>query len=152
MKRFACSIVLLCLVMFGVAYGVQAASEEEAKAFAQRAAAFAKDQGKERAMAEFNNPNGSFTKGEFYIFANDFHGISLANGGDPRLVGQNQINLHDVTDLYFMRDMVEVAKTKGGGWANYLWRNPVTGKIQAKHTWVQKVPGTDYFVGCGIYK
>jgi cytochrome c len=48
--------------------------------------------------------------------------------------------------------MVEVAKTKGGGWVDYSWVNPATKKVQPKKTWVQRVEGADMYVGCGIFK
>jgi cytochrome c len=43
-----------------------------------------------------------------------------------------------------------VAKTKGTGWVDYKWVNPVSKKIEPKSTYIQK--GDEYFLGCGIYK
>ena len=152
MKKIVCTVVLSFLAVFGFMCAVQAAPEDDAKALAQKAAAYAKANGKEKATAEFNNPKGAFVKGDMYISSNDFNGICLANGGNPKLVGQNHLGLKDASDKYFMKEMVEIAKTKGGGWVNYSWTNPTTKKVQAKTAWVQRVEGADYFVACGIYK
>ena len=152
MKRLMGSIVLAVLVVFGMMCVAQATSEDDAKALAQKAAAYAKANGKDKAMAEFNNPKGQFAKGDMYISANDFNGVCLANGGNPKLVGQNHLTLKDAGGKYFMKDMVETAKTKGGGWVNYSWTNPTSKKVQAKTAWIQKVDGADYFVACGLYK
>ena len=42
-------------------------SNETLVAFVDRAVAYAKTQGRDVALAEFNNPNGSFIQGELYI-------------------------------------------------------------------------------------
>jgi hypothetical protein len=44
----------------------------------------------------------------------------------------------------------ELAKTKGSGWVNYSWTNPVTKKVGPKTTYIQVVDG--YWVGCGYFK
>ncbi len=140
------------MVVFSAVCLAQAATADEAKAFAEKAAAYAKANGKEKALAEFNNPKGQFVKGDLYIFANNWEGACLANGGNPKIVGQNHLGLKDANDKYFMKEMVDVAKTKGSGWVNYSWTNQTTKKIQAKTAWIQRVEGADWFVGCGVYK
>jgi cytochrome c len=145
-------LAMVVVFLFCAVAALQAASQEDAKVLSEKAAAYVKAHGKEKAMAEFNNPKGQFVKGDLYIFANDFTGMCLANGGNSRLVGQNHLGLKDANDKYFMKEMVETAKTKGGGWVNYSWTNPGTKKVQSKVAWVQRVEGADCFVGCGIYK
>ncbi len=145
-------VVAVVIGICGAFAAAYAAPADEAKALAEKAAAFAKANGKDRALAEFNNPKGQFVKGDLYIFANDFNGVCLANGGNPKLVGQNHLSLKDANDKYFMKEFIETAKTKGSGWVNYSWTQPSTKKVHAKATWIQRVEGADYFVGCGIYK
>lgn len=152
MKKVIFGMVFAVMVMFSTVCLLQASTADEAKAFAEKAAAYAKANGKEKALAEFNNPKGQFVKGDLYIFANNWEGVCLANGGNPKIVGQNHLGLKDANDKFFMKEMVDVAKTKGSGWVNYSWTNPTTKKIQLKAAWVQKVEGADWFVGCGVYK
>ena len=152
MKKVIFSMALAVMVIFGAVSLAQAATADEAKAFGEKAAAYAKANGKEKALAEFNNPKGQFVKGDLYIFANNWEGICLANGGNPKIVGQNHLGLKDANDKYFMKEFIDVAKTKGSGWVNYSWTNPITKKIQPKTTWIQRVEGADWFVGCGVYK
>jgi len=60
------------IFIFAAACIANAATLDEAKAMAQKAAAFVKANGKEKAVAEFNNPAGQFKKGmvlPFYILA-----------------------------------------------------------------------------------
>ncbi|HEY3277495.1 MAG TPA: cache domain-containing protein [Syntrophorhabdaceae bacterium] len=144
----------LCVLVaaLGMVCAAGAASQEEAKIFAEKAAAFAKANGKEKAVAEFNNPGGQFVKGDLYIFANDLNGTCLANGASPQLAGKNLLGLRDSANKLFFKEMTDVAAAKGGGWVEYSWTNPATKKVQAKITWIKKVEGADYYVGCGVYK
>lgn len=152
MRKVFIGMAMVTLIVFGVVYLAQASTAEEAKAFAEKAAAFFKANGKDKAVAEFNNPNGQFKKGDLYVFAQDFNGIMLANGGNPKLAGQNHLELKDPTGKLFVKEMIEIAKSKGGGWVNYSWTNPATKKVQPKKTWVQRVEGTDIYVGCGVFQ
>jgi cytochrome c len=152
MRKVLCVLVSVFVVVFGIVCVAGASASEEAKAFAEKAAQYAKANGKDKAVAEFNNPKGQFVKGDLYIFANDLSGNCLANGATPQLAGKNLMGLKDSTNKYFFKEMTEVAKTKGSGWVEYSWTNPATKKIQPKITWVQKVEGADFYVGCGVYK
>jgi len=148
MKRmFAAILVNLLLVSFSFAAGGTA---NEAKALMVKGVAFVKAEGKEKAFAEFTNQKGKFVDRDLYIFAVDFNGITLAHGGNAKLVGKDLIGLKDADGIYFMKNFIETAKTKGSGWVDYKWVNPVTKKIESKSTYIQKMD--NYFLGCGIYK
>jgi signal transduction histidine kinase len=148
MKRiFAAILVNLLLVSFSFAAGGTA---NEAKALMVKAVAFVKAEGKEKAFAEFTNQKGKFVDRDLYIFAVDFNGITLAHGGNAKLVGKDLIGLKDADGIYFMKKFIETAKTKGSGWVDYKWVNPVTKKIESKSTYIQTMD--NYFLGCGIYK
>jgi len=49
----------------------------ELVSFVGSAAEYAKENGKEKALQEFNNKTGSFVNDELYIFAADFKGNVL---------------------------------------------------------------------------
>ena len=152
MKKMRMVWVIVVVSLFFAASLVQATTLDDAKAFAEKAAAFMKANGKEKAAAEFNNPKGQFVKGDLYVFAQDFNGLMLANGGNPKLAGQNHMELKDPNGKLFVKEMIEVAKTKGSGWVSYSWTNPTTKKVQPKKTWVQRVEGMDLYVGCGLFQ
>jgi cytochrome c len=152
MKRVLMGIALVTLVVFGATYMAQAATLDEAKTLSEKAAAFMKASGKDKAIAEFNDPKGQWVKGDLYIIAQDYNGILLANGGNPKLVGQNHLEVKDPNGKFFVKEMISVSKSKGGGWVEYSWTNPVAKKVQPKKTWVQRVEGMDLYVGCGIFQ
>jgi cytochrome c len=152
MKKVLAGIALVTCVVLGSVFAVQAASLDDAKAMAEKAMAYMKANGKDKAIAEYNNPKGQFVKGDLYIIAQGFNGVMLANGGNPKLVGQNHLEVKDPNGKLFVQEMVQVAKTKGTGWVEYSWTNPTTKKVQAKKTWVMRVEGADFYIGCGVFQ
>jgi signal transduction histidine kinase len=151
MKRIVVSTLLVALLFSASAFVVQAATRDDAKAFAEKAVAYWKANGKEKAVAEFNNPKGQFVKGDMYIVIQGFDGVLLANGGNPALVGQNHLELKDPNGKQFVKEMVEAAK-KGGGWVTYSWTNPVTKKIGTKKAWIKQIEGEQAYVNCGVFQ
>jgi cytochrome c len=153
MGKVVRSLVMVGIFIFAVACIANAATLDEAKVMAQNAAAFAKANGKDKAAAEFGNPNGQFTKGELYITFVDFNGVVLMHGKVPTLAGKSLLESKDpVTGKFFVKEQIEIAKAPGSGWASYNWMNPATKTMQMKKSWVQKVDGMDAYVVCGLFQ
>ena len=151
MKKVMISMVFAIMVIFSLTLIAHAATLEEAKALSEKAAEYVKANGKEKAITEFNNPTGPWVKGDLYVVFQDFKGVILAHGGNSKLVGQNHFELKDPNGKYFIKESVEIAK-KGGGWLEYSWVNPLTKKVQAKKSWIQRVEGMDAFTNCGLFQ
>jgi cytochrome c len=145
-KLFIAILVNVLLVSFAFAGG----TEKEAKTLVEKAAAYIKANGKEKAFSEFTDSKGRFIDRDLYIFVVDFNGLTLAHGGNPKLVGKDMRDLKDSDGKFFIKEFIELAKTKGSGWVDYRWQNPVTKNIEPKSTYIQR--HEDYFLGCGIYK
>jgi methyl-accepting chemotaxis protein len=126
------------------------ATPEQAEEMVNNAYEYIQKNGKEKALAEFNNPSGEFVKGELFIFSQDYGGTFLAYGGNQALVGMNHWDAKDAKGRYLGRDMVQIAKTKGSGWYEYHFKNPFTEKIQPKITYIRDVGG--YYIACGVYR
>lgn len=152
MKRVIAGLVMAMIVIFGAALVGHAATADDAKMMVEKAYSYLKANGKDKAFAEISNPAGQFVKGNLYVFVQDFNGVCLANGGNPKFVGLNHMGLKDPDGKYFIKDMVELAKTKGNGWDNYVWVNPETKKVQQKATYVKRIEGMDAFMACGVFK
>src|SRR5450631_2897189 len=142
-------VVIYLLALAGISFAEQG-TKAEAKALVEKAAAYIKANGKEKALAEFNNPKGKFIDRDLYIFAYDFNGVNLALGSNPRMVGKNLLDLQDAGGKPLIRDLIHVAN-KGGGWYAYKWSNPRTKKIQDKISYVLKIDDS-MFIGCGVYR
>ena len=130
---------------------VNPVSKYEVAVFVNRAANYARSAGKETALREFMNPKGEFGKGKLYIFAYDFKGTVLVDGGQPELVGKNLIDMKDDNNVEVVKELIKLAQ-QGGGWLRYLWPNPAAGgKIEPKLGYVLKVDN-DWFLGSGLYE
>ena len=75
------------------------------------------------------------------------------NPAFPNLVGVSQINLKDTQGKYINKEMLEMVKTKGSGWVDYMWPKPGESVSTQKSTYVAKAKmGKDWvLVGCGVY-
>lgn len=154
MKKFLTTIA--CLFLFAAFQPAASAAErgtrDEAVALVKRAAAYLKEHGKEKAYAEFSNPKGAFSNRDLYVFVYNINGdgINRAHGANPKLIGKNLIDLKDAEGTLIIRGLLDVANTKGSGWFDYKWPNPVTGTVDVKSTYVERVG--DVMIGCGVYK
>ena len=125
-------------------------SNETLVAFVDSAATYAKTNGKEKALAEFNNPNGSFVNGELYIYAYDFNGTTLAHPFNPEKVGVNRLNEPDAHGGLFITDLRNMARN-GNGFVRFYYINPVHNRtVEAKLGYVEKIDN-GWFLGSGIY-
>jgi cytochrome c len=150
------SVRLFVALFISIAFAAFAADEvasdkKKAVDLIQKAIEHIKKVGKDQAFKDFTNKDGGFVDGSFYIFAVDFKGLTLAHGGNPALVGQSMFELKDADGKFFIQDFIKVAKEKGSAWVDYKWSNPTTKKVEPKSTYVKRVEGTEYFLGCGIY-
>lgn len=149
LKSLAFGIAALSFSMAAVASGDQGTAAE-ATALVKKAIAFIKTNGREKAFAEFSNPNGQFKDRDLYITLVDLDGKMLAHGANAKLIGKSLIDLKDADGKYFVKEYIELVKAKGSGWSDFKWPNPVTKAVQQKSLYVEKLD--DLVVGAGIYK
>jgi cytochrome c len=140
--------MVLAVSMFGSAFAGSEA--DDAKAMVEKASALIKAEGREKALAEIGNPQGQFVKGEMYVFAYDLTATMVAHPVNAKLVGKNLMDVPDAEGKLFRKEIVDLAKTKGSGWVDYKYKNPQTGKVESKTTYIQKEG--DLVLCCGIYK
>lgn len=144
----------ISLSLFAASANVWAAekgSKEEAVAMVKKAVALIKSDGKEKAFAAISDPsNATFHDRDLYIYVYDLNGVAIAHGNNPKMVGKPLIGLKDNEGKPMIKEMVDLAKTKGSGWVDFKWPNPVTKAVESKSGYVEKVD--DFLVGSGIYK
>jgi signal transduction histidine kinase len=142
--------VVLCLFVAASVSAQQRGTPAEAKKMVEAAVAYIKANGQEKAFAEINNPKGKFVDRDLYVTVYDLKGTCLAHGVIPEFVGRNHINSKDPDGTFFIKDRIEAAKTKGSGWQNYKFIDPLTKKVEPKTYYFERVG--DIVVGCGAYK
>ena len=87
---------------------------------------------------------------DLYITVYDLNGKCLAHGANFKMIGKDLIDLKDSDGKAFVKERMELAKTKGKGWQDYKFTNPVSKKIEPKSMYFEKLE--DMVVACGIYK
>jgi cytochrome c len=151
MKKLLTTLCSMFFLLAGFdAAAADAGTANDATALVKKAVAFYKQAGKEKALAEFNKPGSAYIDRDLYIFVIDMDGKTLANGVNPKIVGKNVIDMKDADGKPFIKQFIDIAKTKGSGWLDYQWPDPVTKSVRPKSTYVEKVD--DVVIGCGVYK
>jgi cytochrome c len=84
------------------------------------------------------------------VFCVSSTGVSLAHGGNPKLVGKNFQDLRDSKGMLATVELSRVGQTQGHGWVQYFWPNPATGHIQPKLTYVLRIDDQTV-CGSGFY-
>jgi cytochrome c len=152
MKKVMSLMLAVCFTIgiTGASFGAERATAKEAEAMVKKAVAYIKANGKEKAFAEFNNHKGKFTDKDLYITVYDLNGKCLAHGQNMKMIGKDMIELKDSDGKYFIKDRMEIAKTKGKAWQDYKYTNPLSKSIEHKSTYFEKQD--DLVVAGGIYK
>lgn len=148
MKRL---IALAAMCMIGAPALASEPNEKDAIGMTEKGAAFVKANGKDEMMKRIAAKDPEFCQGNLYIGMRDIKtGIMLAHPYNPSIVGKDLTDVPDANGKKYRRDIIELAAAKGKGWVDYQYKNPSTGKIEPKTTYVMKV--NDVVLETGIYK
>jgi cytochrome c len=153
MKKLVTMILgvsFLVLMAGNITLAAQFGTAAEAEALVKKAVQLIKTEGKEKAFVEINNPKGKYIDRDLYIFVYDMTGKCVAHGFNQKMIGKDLIEMKDKDGKYFVKERIEIAKTKGRGWQDYEFTDPLTKKIEHKSAYVEKLD--DLIIGCGIYK
>jgi len=124
---------------------------DEAKAMVERAVAMIKSAGADKAFAAINDPaSKDFHDRDLYVFVRSMDGNTVAHGANKGMIGHTSLDLKDADGKLYNKEMIDLANSKGNGWVDYRWVNPVDKKIEQKSSFIEKVG--DYVVGAGFYK
>ena len=145
---FVVALIFLTVTTFSCLASDQTASANEIMAFVDEAVTYVNNNGVEKALDEFNNPTGSFVRGDLYIFAYDFNGTCMAHPINPELVGQT--GLLDINGVDVVGRELALAK-RGGGTMYIVFPNPAhDGEEELKQLYIESVNDSLY-LGSGLY-
>ncbi len=161
MKKMA-AITLAVLIGIGLATGVLAESaKDECVTLCKGAAKFIVEKGLDAARTEINNRAGKFVSKDTYVYLLDLKGTLLAHPMNPQFIGKNLLEQKDTTGKLFVQEQLEIAKTKGEGWSEYMYPTPeelkkptaFKDKVSSKKlSYVYRVPGKDVVAVAGIFE
>ena len=144
---FVCSLALLAAA---TASGKEEfANAKEAEAMVGKAVAALKA-GKDKAIEEINAKSAQWVDRDLYAVVYDMNGTVLAHGANAKMVGKDLIDFKDPDGKAFVKERVDLAKSKGKFWQDYKFTDPVSKKMLAKSAYCEKTG--EMIVCAGIYK
>lgn len=136
--------------VLGVGYSAPRADADDARAMLDRAVALARSEGHAKAAAAFNDRRGSFVKDDLYVFmVNLDSGKFEAMGMNPALSDTDASGLADAEGHKIVAEMIEKLKSADAATVDYVWRNPVTNRVEKKRSYVRREAGS--LIGVGHY-
>ncbi len=126
------------------------ATKAEAEAMVKKGVAYIKANGPEKTYEEINKKNPMFVDRDLYLVVYGLDGFVHAHGANQKMIGKNLIDIKDVDGKAFVRERVELAKSKGTFWQEYKFVNPESKAIEPKLMYCERLEQTA--VCGGIYK
>jgi len=123
--------------------------ETEAQEWVQQAKAFYQAVGKDVAMAEFSH-NGMFVQDQLYIYVLSSAGKMLAHGINDKFVGIDFSGVKDSNGKAFIKEILDLANSKGSGWVEYIWYHPRRKLALPKMAYFEKID--DVIICSAVYK
>ena len=143
--------VALCLAITSSNACASEPTEKDAIAMAERGAALIKSKGKQEMMKRINAKDPDFVQGSLYVDMRDLYtGIVLAHPINASLIGKDLTDVPDASGKHYRREIIELAQRSGKGWVEYQYKNPTSGRIEPKTTYILRVD--DVVLEAGIYK
>ena len=126
------------------------ATKKDAEAIVAKAIKHIKSAGKDAAYADFTGKKAGWVDKDLYVVVYDLNGKVLAHGQNEKQVGKELIGMKDADGKEFVKERVDLAKSKGKFWQDYKFTDPVTKKILPKSMYCEKAEETA--VCAGVYK
>ena len=130
-------------------FRLQQGTAEEVVALVERAAALRARCPRDQYLRTLTDPAQPFHDRDMYVFVLDSTGAYRAFAGNPARVGTRVQDVPGIAGDQLVHDIMAQAQ-RGPGWVEYDFTNPVTGAVQTKMSFVQRVD--DAYLGCGVYK
>jgi cytochrome c len=103
-----------------------------------------------KTLEEITAQNAKYVDRDLYAVVYDMTGKVLAHGANNKMVGKDLIELKDPDGKEFVKERVELAKSKGKFWQDYKFTDPITRKVLPKEAYCERVD--DAIVCAGVYK
>jgi len=89
--------------------------------------------------------------GTGYIFIYDFNGKVLSDPVQRQNVGKNLYTIQDSNGVKVIADLIEASQNKEGGFVEYQWLKPTTGKQSPKISYATSFKPWQWMLGTGVY-
>ena len=146
------SLLLIASPAFAEEQVQKRGTPAQAQVMVAKAVALFEKAGMKAAFDRFTNrPGAEFNHLDLYIFVlKDAGGARIVAHAQTRsIIGTDATTLIDPDGLNIGRAILAKAKPEGA-WVDYGWKDPLTGKVVPKSSWVVRHKG--FIFGCGIHK
>ena len=146
------SLLLLTATTLAKKHQKKRGTPAQAQAMVAKAVALFDKAGMKAAFDRFTNrPAPEFNHLDLYIFVlKAEEGARIVSHAQSRsIIGTNASTLIDPGGLNIGRAILDKVKPEGA-WVDYGWKDPLTGKIVPKSSWVVLHKG--HIFGCGVHK
>jgi signal transduction histidine kinase len=136
----------------GLVFAETKATAAEATAMVKKGVAAIKAGGKDhdKLYSEVTAKDAKWADRDLYLVVYSMDGSVKAHGANAKLVGNNLMDMLDIDGKPYIKERIDLAKSKGSFWQDYKFTNPTSKKIEPKSMYCEKV---DELVACaGIYK
>jgi methyl-accepting chemotaxis protein len=89
--------------------------------------------------------------GDEYFWINDMHPTMVMHPIKPELEGKSLTENKDPAGKYLFVEFVNVVKTNGGGFVDYLWAKPGSAEPVPKISYVKGFAPWGWVIGSGVY-
>lgn len=101
-------------------------------------------------LQKLNNPIRFLDNKSGYFFIYNRKGICQSLPTKRSIEGKDLSGIKDSNGVYFVKELIAVAQS-GGGFVNYIWPKPPSDEMKPKLAYARMIPGTDLWIGTGIY-
>ncbi len=156
MRSLATASGLLLALTIGLAPNLACADTKataaEATAMVKKGVTAIKAGGKDhdKLYTEITAKDAKWADRDLYLVVYGMDGSVKAHGANAKLVGNNLMDMLDIDGKPYIKERIDLAKSKGSFWQDYKFTNPTSKKIEPKSMYCEKV---EELVACaGIYK
>jgi signal transduction histidine kinase len=150
-KRIAVMAAAAGMLCTAVTAGAEdRATKKEAEAMVKKAVAAYKAGG-EKIFNDITAPSKKYVSKDLYIVVYDISGKCVAHGQNAKQVGKELMGMKDPDGKAFVKERVDLAKSKGNFWQDYKFTDPLTKKVLHKQAYCEKADDKNIICG-GIYK
>ena len=88
---------------------------------------------------------------EHYLFLFNTKGDVLINKAAPNYISKNINKVDNELILSTGKKILNTVEDDTVSFITYQWLNPKSSKIETKHSYIQKIPNTEWIIGSGFY-
>ncbi|MES2263656.1 MAG: cache domain-containing protein [Pseudomonadota bacterium] len=148
--KLALAASIFCSACGSAWAGPDRGNAEDAVAMVQKVIEDMKKNGKEKVIQDVQHQHPRYKHRDLYVFISTIGGVTMANGSNPKMAGKNLSDIRDADGKTMGKERLDLARTKGKGWQDYRWPDPLTKEIKNKSAYLERYE--DLVISCGIYK